>query len=607
MGDQRPAGVTAGQALHEFVGAFVDELARSGVAHVCLCPGSRSTPLALLLRNHPAVRVWTHLDERSAGFFALGMAKALRAPVAVLSTSGTAAVNFAPAVIEAYYARVPLLVLTADRPPELRDVGANQTIDQIRLYGSHVKWSVEMMLPEVTPEALRYARAVACRAAATARSDAAGPVHINFPFREPLIPFGGALPSGRDGAFAPADEGAPSVGVSQAPRRPDPADLASLATELRAAERGLIICGPQDAPQFPQAVVRLAEELGFPLLADPLSQVRCGPHHGPLVIDSYDAFLRDEATAVALAPEVVLRFGGTPVSKSLLLYLQRHAGCRQIVIDSGDRWVDSALTASDMLYADPRSLCQALLAALQSSRPRSERQTISQWASRWQRTAQQAGDALRHRLADEPELSEPGVFAELAELLPAGAILFAGNSMPVRDLDTCLPGAARPIRFLANRGASGIDGVVSTALGVSAATTDPLVLVIGDLSFYHDMNGLLAVGRHHLSATIVLLNNDGGGIFSFLPQADEAEHFEELFGTPHGLDFRPAAELYGLTYRLVEGRDDFRAALRGSIASPGVSLVEVRTDRRANVLLHRELWAAASEAVRAPGREAATP
>ena len=607
MGDQRPAGVTAGQALHEFVGAFVDELARSGVAHVCLCPGSRSTPLALLLRNHPAIRVWTHLDERSAGFFALGMAKALRAPVAVLSTSGTAAVNFAPAVIEAYYARVPLLVLTADRPPELRDVGANQTIDQIRLYGSHVKWSVEMMLPEVTPEALRYARAVACRAAATARSDAAGPVHINFPFREPLIPAGGALPLGRDGAFAPVDEGAPAIGVSQAPRRPDPADLAPLATELRAASRGLIICGPQDDPEFPQAVARLAEELSFPLLADPLSQVRCGPHHGPLVIDSYDAFLRDEATAAALAPEVVLRFGATPVSKALLLYLQRHAGCRQIVIDSGDRWIDPALTASDMLYADPRSFCQALLAALQSSRPRSERQTISQWASRWQRTARQAGDALRRRLADEPGLSEPGVFAELAELLPAGATLFAGNSMPVRDLDTCLPGAPRPIRFLANRGASGIDGVVSTALGVSAATTDPLVLVIGDLSFYHDMNGLLAAGRHHLSATIVLLNNDGGGIFSFLPQADESEHFEELFGTPHGLDFRPAAELYGLTYRLVEGRDDLRAALRGSIGSPGVSLVEVRSDRRANVRLHRELWAAASEAVRASAREAATP
>ncbi|OGO50507.1 MAG: 2-succinyl-5-enolpyruvyl-6-hydroxy-3-cyclohexene-1-carboxylic-acid synthase [Chloroflexi bacterium RBG_16_68_14] len=607
MGDQRQGQLTAGETLHQFVGAFVDELARSGVGHVCLCPGSRSTPLALLLRRHPAVRVWTHLDERSAAFFALGMAKALREPVAVLSTSGTAAVNFAPAVVEAYYARVPLLVLTADRPPDLRGVGAPQTIDQVRLYGPHVKWFVEMLLPEASPEALRYARTVACRAAATARADAAGPVHVNFPFREPLIPAGQGLPPGRDGAFSLTDEGAPYVSVAQAPRRPDPADLAPLAKDLLAADRGLIVCGPQDDPDFPQAVARLAEGLGFPLLADPLSQVRCGPHHGPHVIDSYDAFLRDEATSADLAPEVVLRFSGTPVSKALLLYLQRHGGCRQILVDGGGGWSDPALTASDVLHADPLSFCEALLVALRSSGPRRSRAARADWARRWQATAQRARAGLRRRLAEEPGLSEPGVLAELAGLLPAGATLFAGNSMPVRDLDLCFPGAARPIRFLANRGASGIDGVVSTALGASAVSTGPLVLAIGDLSFYHDMNGLLAVRRHNLSATVVLLNNDGGGIFSFLSQAEEGEHFEELFGTPHGLDFRPAAELYGLDYRRVESWEEFRGAIQQSMGAPGVGLVEVRTDRQANVRLHRELWAAASEAVRAAAQEATAP
>ncbi|KKK86458.1 hypothetical protein LCGC14_2763040, partial [marine sediment metagenome] len=417
-----------------------------------------------------------------------------------------------------------------------------------RLYGPHVKEFVEMMLPEASAEAIRYARTIACRAAATARSDAAGPVHINFPFREPLIPAAAAALPARDAVVPTADDrGAPYVRVEQAPRRPDPAGLAPLAAELRAATKGLIVCGPQDAPRFPEVVARLAEELHFPLLADPLSQVRCGPHHSPIVIDSYDAFLRDEETAQALAPEVVLRFGAAPVSKPLMLYLQRHARCRQIMIGNSG-WGDPGLTASDVLHAHPRFLCEALLGGLRSSARRRAADTPSDWAGRWQRTAQRARAALRRRLGQEPDPSEPGVFAELADLLPEGAALFAGNSMPVRDLDTFFAGGPRFVRFLTNRGASGIDGVISAALGASAVSAGPLVLVIGDLSFYHDMNGLLAARRLSLQATIVLLHNDGGGIFSFLPQADDPEHFEELFGAPHGLDFRPAAEMYGLSY-----------------------------------------------------------
>ena len=589
MGARQRVISAKGNALHQFVGAFVDELARSGVSHVSLCPGSRSTPLALLLRKHPAVKVWTHLDERSAAFFALGMAKALRQPVAVLSTSGTAAVNLAPAVVEAYYARVPLLLLTADRPSELREVGAIQTIDQIRLYGTFVKWFVEALMPETSDEAIRYARTLACRAVATALSDRSGPVHLNFPFREPLLPSGSEPPpAGRDRTAY--------VSVGQVLRRPSPADLASLAGELRTARWGLIVCGPQDDPGFPEAVTRLAEELGFPLLADPLSQVRCGPHHNRQVIDSYDAFLRDESMVESLAPELVLRFGATPTSKHLLLYLQRHAGCRQLLIDDGEGWNDPALIASDVIHVHPRSLCETLLAALSPS-GRSSRDGRSSWLERWLEAASRARAALRDGLSAASGLSEPRVFAELAALLPDGAILFAGSSMPVRDLDSFFPGGERSVRFLANRGANGIDGVVSSALGASAAGPGQLVLVIGDLSFYHDMNGLLAAKRHRLQATIVLLNNDGGGIFSFLPQADPPEHFEELFGTPHGLDFRPAVEMYGLTYQRVDSGEQFRTAVTESLASPGVAVVEVRTDRRANFALHRDLWSAVSSSL----------
>ena len=584
MGTGYSAELNARNANGEFVGAFVDELALSGVRHVALCPGSRSTPLALPAWHHPEVTVWRHLDERSAAFFALGMAKALREPIAIVSTSGTAAVNFAPAVVEACYARVPLLVLTADRPPELRDVGANQTIDQVRLYGSHTKMFVDVPLPEASDEAVRYARTLACRAVATARADGGGPVHLNFPFREPLA--GSGRPRlARDGSRAAEP---PYVSVQQAPRAPEPATVTELAEALGRTRNGLIVCGPQDEPTFAAQVARLAARLDFPLLADPLSQVRCGPHVGPFAIDSYDAFLRDPATAEELAPDIVLRFGATPTSQTLQRYLQHHAGCRQVLIDEGDGWNDPSLVASDMLRASPSLLAEALLGVLQPSNASS---AGSGWTTRWRELSMRTRETLTERLNAGTELSEPRVFVELAELLPAGATLFAGNSMPVRDLDAFFPSSERPIRFFANRGASGIDGVISTALGVSAADAGPVVLVIGDLSFYHDMNGLLAAKLHQLQATIVLINNDGGGIFSLLPPAAEPEVFEELFGGPHGLDFRPVAELYGLAYRTVGGRDDFRAAVDDAFGSPGVSIVEVRTEREANAGLHRDLWA----------------
>ncbi|MBI3246409.1 MAG: 2-succinyl-5-enolpyruvyl-6-hydroxy-3-cyclohexene-1-carboxylic-acid synthase [Deltaproteobacteria bacterium] len=586
MGAEQHASLTAGHLLHLFVGSFVDELARAGVSHVCLCPGSRSTPLALLLRKHPSITVWTHVDERSAAFFALGIAKALGEPVAVVSTSGTAAVNFAPAVVEAYYAHVSLLVLTADRPPELRHVGALQTIDQVRLFGPHVKWFVEMPLPDATEETVRYARTIACRAAATARADGAGPVHINFPFREPLIPNRQQAPS--------TDCVGPSVAIVRTPRRPDRAELADLAADVRAVRRGLIVCGPQDDLQFPPAVARLAEALDWPLLADPLSQTRCGGHHNRCIIDSYDAFLRTEEVARLLAPELVLRFGATPVSKPLLQYLQRHAACRQILIDGGDGWHDPALTASEVRYTHPRLLCETLLSALPAG-PQPSR--VNAWKDRWVMVGERTRATLQAHLRQSADFSEPRVFVELGDLLPPGATLVAGNSMPVRDLDTFFPGNSQTVRFLANRGASGIDGVVSTALGVSAVSPGPMLLTIGDLSFYHDLNGLLAAKQHQLRATIVLLQNDGGGIFSFLPQAQDQEHFEELFGTPHGLDFRPAAEMYGLDYQRPADWEEFRTAVRRSLDAPGVTLIEVRTERRANVELHRRLWEAVSQSV----------
>lgn len=570
-------------ALSAWAGAAVDELARAGVKDLCLCPGSRSTPLALLAHRHPALRLWVHLDERSAGFFALGLAKAHRAPVAVLTTSGTAAANLLPAVTEAWHGRVALLVLTADRPPELREVGALQTIDQVRLYGSRVKWSLDLPLPSAEAGALRHLRATVDRAVERARRVPCGPVHLNFPFREPLLP--GEV------------EGHEEVWPATPQVRPLPAyevlesmALNEVVRAVTAAERGLVVCGPQDDPNLPLALVTAAQAAGWPVLADALSGVRCGRHLAPVVIDGYDLFLRDPAMAEVLRPDLVIRLGGVPVSKALLHYLDVHAEVPQLMVDPGGAWSDPLCTASMVVRCDPTWLSVALIDRLSGPAERGLPTGAGGWLDRWRWLSGHTRDTVRSMLRRTEELTEPRAILELTNLMPADTNLVVGNSMPVRDLDAFLPIHKRPLRILGNRGASGIDGVVSTGLGVAAAGVGRTVILLGDVSLYHDLNGLLAAKRFSVNATIVVVNNDGGGIFSLLPQATVEDGFEELFGTPHGLDFRHAAELYGLAYRRPSDCSELRRVFSRAMRSTGVTLVEIRTDRKANADLHAELW-----------------
>jgi 2-succinyl-5-enolpyruvyl-6-hydroxy-3-cyclohexene-1-carboxylate synthase len=561
--------------LNVFVGAFVEQLAASGVREVCLCPGARSTPLALLLRRHPGLRVWVHLDERCAGFFALGVARASGRPAAVLTTSGTAAANLLPAVTECHHGRVPMIVLTADRPHELRDIGALQTIDQVGLYGSRVRWAVDLPLPETGDQAVRHARTVACRAVERSTGLPAGPVHLNFPFREPLSPSWQGL-SRPDAPQVASARGRPVLGGGE---------LRSLADRLTGSERPLVVCGPQHDTGLPAAVTGLAEAIGAPVLADLLSQVRCGSHHRPHIMDAYDTVLRTP-TAIGREPDLIVRLGALPVSKPLQQYLTRHCGVDQVLVEPADGWADPLHVAQQVVRSDPVELCRGLAELVEpgSSDPG--------WLECWRDTDRRARRAATRELRRVKSLCEPRIALELADLLPSGSAVFAGNSMPVRDLDALFPGRDWPLAFLANRGASGIDGVVSSALGADAVRSGPLVLVLGDLSLYHDLNGLLAARRFGLGATIIVVNNDGGGVFSFLPQAQTAPHFDELFGTPHGLDFRTAAELYGLSYVRPASWPRFRSAVARSIAGPGVGLIEVRTDRAANAEIHRDLWAA---------------
>jgi 2-succinyl-5-enolpyruvyl-6-hydroxy-3-cyclohexene-1-carboxylate synthase len=516
--------------------------------------------------------------------------------VALVCTSGTAALNFGPAVAEAFYSRVPLVVLTADRPPELRGVGANQTIDQVRLYGGHVKWSEEIMLPEASSAALRYAQTMAARAVATATLVPKGPVHLNMPFREPLVP--SPLGSTAQNDESPAsghDSGGAAVAVSIGKRILTTSALTSLQARVRG--KGLIVCGGGEfQPDFANAVSCLARALGAPVLADALSGVRCGGHIGPEVIASFDSFLRDKSWTDRLEPDFVLRFGAPPVSKSLNQFLEMKSSADQIVIGEGEDWLDPDRTADLFVQADALQVCDEL-AAWSSSRQNDNYSQNASWLRCWQKATASTEAVMGAYFEEHGGLSEPRVVHRLAQLMPANSVLFAGNSMPVRDVDSFLPATKKPLTVLANRGASGIDGVVSSALGAAAATDRPVVLLIGDLSFYHDMNGLFAAGRHNLSATVVLVNNDGGGIFSFLPQAANGAHFEELFGTPHGLDFRHAAALYSLAYACPESVADFDAAVLSSLATPGVGIIEVKTDRTENVAIHNEVWAKVEEAL----------
>jgi 2-succinyl-5-enolpyruvyl-6-hydroxy-3-cyclohexene-1-carboxylate synthase len=565
---------------HLLLRAFCDELARCGMTDACTSPGSRSAPLVLALVRESRLRCHSHIDERCAGFFALGLAKASRRPVAVACTSGTAAAELAPAVHEAREARVPLLVLTADRPPELRETGAGQTIDQVKLYGAAAKWFFEVGVHDASVDRRRFLRTLACRAYWTALEGRPGPVHLNFPLREPLVP-DGPLPELDDGR----PDGAPWVDRAPADGRPSPAALHRLMDALEERPRGVLVCGRSERdPALALAVEGFAETTGYPVLADPLS----GARRAPTAVAHYDALLRDAAFAHREKPELVLRIGDLPTSKPLRGWLAGAHEALDIAVDPERTWQDPDGATSLVVPADPAT-------ALAEATERLERAPDAAWVDAWRRADDAAAEASARAVGDE--LSEPWVAARLGAALPAGATLFVASSMPVRDVETFFPARDDPARVLANRGANGIDGTVSSAYGAAAASQGPTVLLIGDVALVHDLGGLLAGTRLGLRLAIVLLNNDGGGIFHFLPIAGEADVFEEHVATPHGLDFARAAALFGAEHELVTDPAGFDAALGRALGATGTSIVEVRTDRAANVALHRRVWAEVAAAL----------
>jgi 2-succinyl-5-enolpyruvyl-6-hydroxy-3-cyclohexene-1-carboxylate synthase len=569
--------------------ALVEELARAGVERAVVCPGSRSTPVSLALLREPGIATTSVVDERSGAFLALGAANATGRPVAVACTSGTAAANLHPAVCEAGEAGVALILLTSDRPPELRDVGAGQTIDQIDLYGTAVRWFCEVGTHDADDAGLLHMRSTACRAVAVATGDPRpGPVHLNLSWRDPLGPepregevtaTSALALEGRGADVALTDVYRPEAALGQA-------EIDSLAADLREAGRGLIIAGRQADPALGAALAELAAATGYPVLAEPTSQVRLGPHDRTEVVWPYEAIAR--ARPASLEPEVVVRFGDMPTSRALRDWLASLEGCAQLVVDPHGSWSEPTRKAGLALRAEPVGLARMLAAAL------ADPPVDEGWQRLWRRAATAAAGAIDAELSGRDEPTEPGLAVALGSLYADGELVYTASSMPIRDQEAFLEGGPASVLFLANRGANGIDGVVSSGVGAALTSGRPTWILLGDLALHHDSNGLAALGDVSTPVRLVVPNNDGGGIFEFLPQAGQVarEEFEAIFGTPLGLDLAKLAALHGIAHHRIERLADLRSLPRDRHL-----LAEVPVDRRANVAVHRALWESAAQAI----------
>ena len=567
--------------------AFVEELARCGLRRAVISPGSRSTPLALALWRQEEVEATVIVDERSAGFYALGAAQASGAPVAMLCTSGTAAANLHPAVCEADESAVPLIALTADRPRELRGIGAGQTLDQLKLYGSAVRWFCEVGTHEADDDGLLHLRSVACRAfSSAAGGERPGPVHLNLAWREPLAP----LPV--DGAVTAADPlalegrpGRPLTAVSGLDREPSEFILEEVAKHIDEAISGVIVAGRQLDPELREPLAHLAEAAGFPILAEPTSQLRCGPHDRSHVVSGYDLLLRDEHFRNRVVPDLVLRFGELPTSKPLRAWLAG-SGADQIAVDPFGGWNEPTRRAAAILRADPGELAAGWAARV----GRGDRENAEVWLE----AERAAGEAVAAELGEDGPATEPALHRALGAAHRDGDLVYTASSMPIRDQEAFLPAGEADELFLCNRGANGIDGLVSSGIGAAAASGRPTTILTGDLGLLHDLGGLAALGEVETPVRVVVIDNDGGGIFHFLPQAEtlDGSEFEALLGTPRGIDTGRAADLFGLPHRRLESLAELPDAL-----AAGTGLIEVDVDRQANVDLHRRLASAVSAAI----------
>ncbi len=571
---------------------IVEELVRSGADAFVICPGSRSAPLATAVASGGPLTSFVHFDERGAAFFALGYARAVNRPAVLVCTSGTAVANAMPAVVEASYARVPLIVLSADRPPELLDTGANQTIDQTKLFGGFVRWQHTLPCPDlnVPPE---YVLTTVDQAIHRAMSRPAGPVHLNCMFREPLAPvkkefdapsYTRSLASWFDGPFtryATSPGGATDI-LSPA--------LDGALTMLDQERRGILIVGQLHIPQEVRAADAIAARLGWPMLADAASGLRQGPCAARRIA-FYDQLLRTRHADEFHTAPVLLHLGGAITSKTLANFIEATPSRLYLRVADTPSRLDPSHRVSLRIEIPIAEFDRLLAARL------AERSPDNEWLDRIESASRRIGKKLDEFFAARNDVSEPGVLRSVFQRAPADSVVFLGNSMPIRDAEMFGPETPHALRIAANRGASGIDGNIATAIGHGAALGVPVTAVIGDLAALHDMNSLALAQTLRKPFVLVIINNDGGGIFSFLPIAEHPKHFERFFGTPHGMTFESVAKQFGLGHVQPQTAPDFDSAYATALNANAGTLIEVRTDRSANLALHRELERAIKDAL----------
>jgi len=566
---------------------FAEELANLGVKYACISPGSRNTPLTLAFASNKRIKSYLLIDERSCGFFGLGLAKATNTPVVLVSTSGTATAEFYPAIIEAHQQRVPLIICTADRPPELLDCGANQTIRQDNLYSNHIRWFFNVGVPEPTYERLKHIKSIARRAYSETIVVNRGPVHLNFPFRKPFEP------------FIYTDE--ISEDIIQEIKKAEPAHIPELKNNViknrlseishiveffKTGQKALIVIGPDNKDSgFIEKCTELACFLHIPILADGASQFRNGANDKENVFVNFEGYLRSEAYSQFLQPDLILHFGRTVTSKGLELFLEDSSAVRYMINEFGD-WYDPSNKSIASLSVKPQEFCEMMLSIVKSERI----EPNNKWLNLF-KDAEAVSENIKLTLINEaPFPFEGRIINETISMMPLDSALMISNSMPVRDLDYFSPKTGNNIDLYFNRGASGIDGITSTALGISEASQKPTILITGDLAFYYDLNGLLTSKKYSIPLVVILINNNGGGIFEMLPISRYDEYFRDYFVAPHNLDFSYFVKGYGGNFTNIHTWEEFRSGFHSALEHKGLSVLQINTDSKKSAQIRKEYW-----------------
>ncbi|PIQ28194.1 2-succinyl-5-enolpyruvyl-6-hydroxy-3-cyclohexene-1-carboxylic-acid synthase [bacterium (Candidatus Blackallbacteria) CG17_big_fil_post_rev_8_21_14_2_50_48_46] len=566
---------------------LIEELARWGCEYACISPGSRSTPLTVATARHEKFTSKICLDERAAAFYALGYARATGRPAVLICTSGSALAHYLPAVIEASQDRVPLLILSADRPPELLHTGANQAIQQIGIFSDYLRWSFDLPCPnlEIPPEMVLTTLDQALFQAQT------GPVQINCHFREPLAPLPSPIPVHYLDSILPWTQGTfPYTQYQGGHLHLNPAELEKLAEKLNPARTGLLLVGRLKNNQEKEAILQFSQTLGWPVFADILS----GLAHNPRVtekVNHFDPLLVHPEFQNLCRPEVILHLGGEMTSARLNEYISSYRQEEYLRVCNHSERNDSLHQISQRLIADLPSFCEALAKQLEPSINRI-------WVKTLQNRSAAAEMVLSEHLDQNNMLSEPALVRQLSQILPSHSALMIGNSMPIRDFDMFASAMPAQACIFGNRGASGIDGNLATALGLGEGNQALTTLLLGDLALLHDLNALSLVKTAQEPLILIVINNDGGGIFSFLPIAQAEDVFESHFGTPHGFQFKGAAEMFGLNYVQPQTLEDFKTAYLTAVETRQHTLIEIQTKREANFRLHQEIHRQIGERLR---------